>query len=46
MFDNNLDTCWNSDQGLPQYIIFEFSKLIILKRIKIVFQGGFVGQDW
>ena len=45
MFDGSQDTCWNSDQGTPQYIIIELSRPLVVKQIKIMFQGGFVGQE-
>lgn len=45
MFDCNVDTCWNSDQGSPQFIIFDFKKNVTISSIQIMFQGGFVGQD-
>eukprot|EP01038_Epipyxis_sp_PR26KG_P014365 gene14365-19267_t len=45
MFDNNLDTCWNSDQGSPQFIIIDFLKPVSIHLLKIMFQGGFVGQE-
>lgn len=45
MFDKNEDTCWNSDQGSPQFVILEFSKDSQVKEIQIQFQGGFVGKE-
>eukprot|EP01040_Poterioochromonas_malhamensis_P012033 gene12033-13147_t len=45
MFDNNHDTCWNSDQGTSQSITFDFQKSVVPQSIKFVFQGGFVGQE-
>eukprot|EP01125_Pyxidicula_operculata_P022648 TRINITY_DN945_c0_g1_i2.p1 TRINITY_DN945_c0_g1~~TRINITY_DN945_c0_g1_i2.p1 ORF type:complete len:114 (-),score=19.01 TRINITY_DN945_c0_g1_i2:73-366(-) len=45
MFDNNLETCWNSDSGSPQYVLVDFAKKVNLKEIKIMFQGGFVGKN-
>jgi len=45
MFDGNSDTCWNSDQGTPQWIHFDFSKQVNPKIIHIQFQGGFAGKD-
>lgn len=49
----NEDTCWTSGAGRPQSLTYEFynpltqehKQRIHLKRIGIVFQGGFVGQD-
>jgi len=45
MFDGEEDTCWNSDQGSPQWISFTFDEPIIINELQIKFQGGFVGQD-
>eukprot|EP01031_Cornospumella_fuschlensis_P031561 gene31561-38146_t len=45
MFDENQDTCWNSDQGSPQYIALDFGRPVEITSIKVAFQGGFVGQD-
>lgn len=45
MFDGNSDTCWNSDQGTPQWIHLDFSKHVRPKEIHIQFQGGFAGKD-
>lgn len=44
MFDGKEDTCWNSDQGLPQCVQIEFPKPMIPKSVELKFQGGFVGQ--
>ena len=43
MFDGSLDTCWNSDKGLPQTIAINFEHLVSLSSISFMFQGGFVG---
>lgn len=40
-----LDTCWNSDQGIPQTILIDFEKIVKLNQICIMFQGGFVGHE-
>jgi hypothetical protein len=45
MFDGNEDTCWNSHQGSPQFILLEFKDPVVPVEITAVFQGGFVGQD-
>lgn len=45
MFDDKEDTCWNSDQGCPQHILIDFEKPVHIEKIRIMFQGGFVGQD-
>eukprot|EP00794_Sanderia_malayensis_P010175 gene10175-11216_t len=45
MFDGKEDTCWNSDQGSPQIITFQFECEVLLEKLKIQFQGGFAGKD-
>lgn len=45
MFTEDLISCWNSDQGLPQFIFMEFSKMVRIDSFSVVFQGGFVGQQ-
>ncbi|RMX40769.1 hypothetical protein pdam_00021853, partial [Pocillopora damicornis] len=45
MFDKNEDTCWNSDQGSPQFVILEFPEEVCVKEVQIQFQGGFVGKE-
>lgn len=44
LFDGDEETCWNSDQGSPQWIIVEFSKSVSVSQVDIQFQGGFVGK--
>jgi hypothetical protein len=46
MFDSSHDTCWNSDQGSPQFILIDFLKAVNIQALTFIFQGGFVGQDW
>ena len=43
MADGKEETCWNSDQGSPQWILIEFPGAVTLSRVCIMFQGGFVG---
>jgi len=43
LIDNSPETCWTSQQGLPQFIHLGFPNRVIPKRLSIVFQGGFVG---
>ena len=45
LFDNCDDTCWNSDQGSPQFISLNFQRqpLEQISQVQIQFQGGFVG---
>jgi hypothetical protein len=45
MFDESLDTCWNSDQGSPQYVLIDFQRAVKVTAIRAIFQGGFVGQN-
>uniref|UniRef100_T1IWQ7 F5/8 type C domain-containing protein n=1 Tax=Strigamia maritima TaxID=126957 RepID=T1IWQ7_STRMM len=45
IFDNRDDTCWNSDQGSPQWILIEFPSAVEIREIHIQFQGGFSGKD-
>ena len=44
MFDGSDETCWNSHQGTPQSILLEFDKKVIVEKVTIMFQGGFVGK--
>ena len=46
MFDEDSDVCWNSGQGLPQFILIDFTRTVNISMVSIMFQGGFVGQDW
>lgn len=39
------DTCWNSDQGTPQWIHIEFPSPVLPTELQMQFQGGFVGRD-
>ncbi|KAJ7594879.1 galactose-binding domain-like protein [Mycena floridula] len=43
LIDNSPETCWTSQQGLPQFVQFSLSQPVIPKRLSITFQGGFVG---
>ncbi|PPQ64308.1 hypothetical protein CVT26_002191 [Gymnopilus dilepis] len=43
LIDNNPETCWTSQQGLPQFIQLGFKDRVIPKRLSLTFQGGFVG---
>ncbi|GFO46304.1 nuclear receptor 2c2-associated protein-like [Plakobranchus ocellatus] len=44
LFDGDDETCWNSDQGSPQWILVDFSEAVTVSQIEIQFQGGFVGK--
>ena len=42
------DSCWNSDGGCEQgqWLSFDYlGKTVVMRRLSIMFQGGFVGQD-
>jgi len=41
--DGNPETCWTSQQGLPQFIQLVFPEPVLPRRIALTFQGGFVG---
>lgn len=43
LFDQCEDTCWNSDQGSPQYIALTFVEPLKISQVQLQFQGGFVG---
>lgn len=45
LIDDNDETCWQSDQGSPQWIIIDFVEEINLNSIEIMFQGGFAGIE-
>ncbi|KAJ2854853.1 hypothetical protein FB639_006306, partial [Coemansia asiatica] len=45
LFDGSAETCWNSEQGLPQYVMVEFAPAVKISNIYIQFQGGFAGKD-
>uniref|UniRef100_A0A8C8YIF6 Nuclear receptor 2C2-associated protein n=1 Tax=Prolemur simus TaxID=1328070 RepID=A0A8C8YIF6_PROSS len=41
LFDQDEETCWNSDQGPSQWVILEFPQRIRVSQLQIQFQGGF-----
>lgn len=41
LYDGKEATCWNSDQGLPQYIIVKYPSPELIRKFKITSQGGF-----
>lgn len=45
MFDGDEETCWNSHQGKPQFILLSFETPVHIADLKFMFQGGFVGQN-
>ncbi|KAI9470024.1 MAG: galactose-binding domain-like protein [Benjaminiella poitrasii] len=44
LIDGQVETCWNSEQGLPQHILLDFSSPVSVQSIVFQFQGGFVGK--
>lgn len=45
LFDGDIETCWNSEQGVPQHVMVEFDGPVQLHEIHIQFQGGFAGKE-
>ncbi|EAU92326.1 hypothetical protein CC1G_00545 [Coprinopsis cinerea okayama7 len=46
LVDGSQETCWTSQQGLPQFVQINFTeKTVLPKRISLTFQGGFVGTS-
>lgn len=46
LFDGDEETCWNSDQGTPQFVVVEFKEgSRRVEEVRIKFQGGFVGVE-
>ncbi|CAG0889833.1 unnamed protein product [Darwinula stevensoni] len=45
MMDGNMETCWNSDQGSPQWIAIAFNSPVFPKRLQVQFQGGFAAKE-
>ncbi|XP_047387436.1 nuclear receptor 2C2-associated protein isoform X2 [Sciurus carolinensis] len=41
LFDQDEETCWNSDQGPFQWVTLEFPQRICVSQLQIQFQGGF-----
>ncbi|KAM4888176.1 nuclear receptor 2C2-associated protein [Thomomys bottae] len=41
LFDQEEETCWNSDQGPSQWVSLEFPQCIRVSQLQIQFQGGF-----
>ncbi|ORY97506.1 galactose-binding domain-like protein [Syncephalastrum racemosum] len=44
LVDGNEETCWNSEQGLPQHILIDFGSPVKVETLILTFQGGFVGK--
>ncbi|KAG9413314.1 Nuclear receptor 2C2-associated protein [Aphanomyces cochlioides] len=45
MFDGSEISCWNSAEGSPQQVWLDFHRTVHLRRVQVMFQGGFVGED-
>ncbi|TEA31118.1 hypothetical protein DBR06_SOUSAS14010065, partial [Sousa chinensis] len=45
LFDQDEETCWNSDQGPSQWVILEFPQRICVSQLQIQFQGGFSSRQ-
>ncbi|KAH9082279.1 hypothetical protein EDB83DRAFT_2503366 [Lactarius deliciosus] len=45
LVDGSPETCWTSQQGLPQFIQLTFPSPVVPKRLSLTFQGGFVGTS-
>jgi len=45
LFDGRNETCWNSDQGSPQWVSLEFDQPVAVSALALQFQGGFVGKE-
>ncbi|KAL1669575.1 galactose-binding domain-like protein [Schizophyllum commune] len=44
LIDGSPETCWTSQQGLPQYVQVVFDRPAKPGTISLTFQGGFVGK--
>ncbi|XP_078468783.1 nuclear receptor 2C2-associated protein [Lampetra fluviatilis] len=45
LFDGNEETCWNSDQGAPQWVSVDFPQPVRVSELHVQFQGGFSGKQ-
>ncbi|KAL0951869.1 hypothetical protein HGRIS_008529 [Hohenbuehelia grisea] len=43
LIDGSPETCWTSQQDLPQHIQLRFAEPVVPKRLSLTFQGGFAG---
>ncbi|XP_010604793.1 nuclear receptor 2C2-associated protein isoform X2 [Fukomys damarensis] len=41
LFDQDEETCWNSDQGPCQWVTLKFPQRVRVSQLQIQFQGGF-----
>ncbi len=44
LFDGRDDTCWNSEQGSPQWVRLAFPRAVRVAAVRVMFQGGFAGR--
>lgn len=44
LFDGSPETCWNSDQGAPQWVALRWKESVTVTAIVAQFQGGFCGS--
>ena len=44
LFDNDINSCWNSNPGFPQFVDIEFTSLVTIHEFGFVFQGGFAAK--
>ncbi|CAI9169485.1 unnamed protein product [Rangifer tarandus platyrhynchus] len=45
LFDQDEETCWNSDQGPSQWVTLEFPQCVCVSQLQIQFQGGFSSRQ-
>ncbi|GAB1600817.1 nuclear receptor 2C2-associated protein-like [Argonauta hians] len=45
LIDGEDDTCWNSSEGTPQWILVDLGTQAKIQQVAISFQGGFAGKD-
>ncbi|KAK0238140.1 galactose-binding domain-like protein, partial [Armillaria nabsnona] len=45
LIDGSPETCWTSQQGLPQFVQLAFPAMTSPVTLSITFQGGFVGTE-
>ncbi|KAM9095033.1 nuclear receptor 2C2-associated protein [Sarcophilus harrisii] len=45
LFDEQDETCWNSDQGTSQWVMLEFPQSVRVSQVQIQFQGGFASRQ-
>ncbi|XP_063084106.1 nuclear receptor 2C2-associated protein isoform X1 [Cavia porcellus] len=45
LFDQEEETCWNSDQGPSQWVVLQFPQRVCVSQLQIQFQGGFSSRQ-